>query len=149
MWIYSPDPQIPLYRATLLARLSPWNVPSDEYWSILVESAYMTGKRSPYRLTDVLEGLTRLCTLDRDARIVDTWKCRTQYGYPVPSVDRDENLAALLAKFEAHGIYSRGRFGLWRYEVSNQDQSFLQRVEVVDHILEGTPERVAKEGLGV
>jgi hypothetical protein len=42
--------------------------------------------------------------------------------------------------FERRGVFSRGRFGAWKYEVSNQDHSFAQGVEAVDRWLHGTPE---------
>lgn len=59
------------------------------------------------------------------------------YGYPTPTVDRDAILAEGLPRLEKLGIYSRGRFGAWKYEVSNQDHSFMQGVEVVEHLLHG------------
>ena len=148
MWIYFPAADVPLYRATLLSKLSPQNVPSEEYWSLLIESADMNGQAgSRHGLDRILTALTDLGILGPEAPVVGTWTYRTEYGYPVPSLDRDAILRQLLADLEAHDIYSRGRFGLWRYEVSNQDHTFMQGVEVVNHILHGAPERVAKEGL--
>ena len=43
-------------------------------------------------------------------------------------------LSAIRPLLEARGVYSRGRFGAWKYEVSNQDHSFMQGVEVVNRI---------------
>jgi hypothetical protein len=37
-------------------------------------------------------------------------------------------------------ILSRGRFGSWRYEVGNQDHSFMLGVEAADHIVNGSVE---------
>ena len=47
----------------------------------------------------------------------------------MPSLGRDRALATLQPWLEAHGIYSRGRFGGWRYEASNMDHSVMQGVE--------------------
>jgi len=46
----------------------------------------------------------------------------------------------LLETLEQHDIYSRGRFGAWKYEVSNQDHSFMQGVEAVNRLASGTEE---------
>jgi hypothetical protein len=37
-------------------------------------------------------------------------------------------------------VYSRGRFGAWKYEVGNMDHSFMQGVEVVERIFTGKTE---------
>ena len=46
---------------------------------------------------------------------------------------------------EERSIFSRGRFGAWKYEVSNQDHSFMQGVELADRFLHGTPEVTVHE----
>jgi hypothetical protein len=40
------------------------------------------------------------------------------------------------------GIYSRGRFGAWRYEIGNMDHSVMMGVEAVNHIMAGEKETV-------
>jgi len=46
----------------------------------------------------------------------------------------------MMPRLESLGVYSRGRFGAWRYEVSNQDHSLMQGVEWVDRLLKGAIE---------
>jgi UDP-galactopyranose mutase len=41
---------------------------------------------------------------------------------------------------EHRNVSSRGRFGAWLYEIGNMDHSFMQGVEWVDRVLDGTPE---------
>jgi hypothetical protein len=42
---------------------------------------------------------------------------RLDHGYPTPSLEREGVLKELLPKLQTMDIYSRGRFGSWRYEV--------------------------------
>jgi UDP-galactopyranose mutase len=72
--------------------------------------------------------------------VASEWTHSLERGYPVPTVRRDDVLAYVQPQLKELGIYSRGRFGGWRYEVSNQDHSFMQGVESIDHILTGEPE---------
>jgi hypothetical protein len=51
-------------------------------------------------------------------------------------------LAVLLPALEKISIFSRGRFGAWRYEISNQDHSFLQGSELVSRLLLGSEEAI-------
>ena len=142
-WMYFPEADCPFYRVTHFSRYAPANVadPSRQ-WSLMAEVS-----ESPYRplrhadvIADTVDGLinTRLI---RDRREVHhTWHRRLERGYPVPSLARDRALGRLLPAFEARGVRSRGRFGAWMYEVSNQDHSFAQGVEAVDRWLTGSAE---------
>src|SRR5207248_7442 len=49
-------------------------------------------------------------------------------------------LAHVIPYLESHGIYSRGRFGMWKYEVSNTDHTLMQGVELVNRLLLDEPE---------
>ena len=76
-----------------------------------------------------------------DSEIVSTYHRTFTPGYPTPSLERDEALHEMLpVLLERFQILSRGRFGSWKYEVGNQDHSFMLGVEAVDRALFGAPE---------
>jgi hypothetical protein len=75
-----------------------------------------------------------------DDEIVSTYHRRFDHGYPTPSLEREGVLTKLLPALQAKDILSRGRFGSWRYEVGNQDHSFMLGVEAVDHVVNGAVE---------
>ena len=136
-WMYFPEGHSPYYRVTVFSNYSPHNAPDgDGYWSLMAEVC-----ESPVKPVDI-PGLERftLDALRKDqligdrTEIVSFWRHREEHGYPTPFRGRDEVLAAIRPTLEARGVYSRGRFGAWKYEVSNQDHSFMQGVEVVNSL---------------
>jgi hypothetical protein len=101
-----------------------------------------TGHRPVDRSTLVRRVLDEMAAAGfiRPDEVVSKWHKVLTPGYPTPSLDRDAILDAVLPALETQHIFSRGRFGAWKYEVSNQDHSFMQGVEVVDRILSGASE---------
>ena len=91
-------------------------------------------------IADTVAGLLTTGMIRSSADVVSTWHHCASPGYPVPSRERDAALDRVTSELEARAIYSRGRHGAWKYEVGNQDHSFMQGVEVVDRILFGKPE---------
>ncbi len=140
-WVYFPEPRYPFNRVTFLSNYSPCLTPGPGTYSLLAEIAF-----SPHRpldrraaLEDTIQRLEELGWLRRD-RILSVWCKGMSYAYPLPFVGRDALLREVHGFLEARGIYSRGRFGGWRYEVGNSDHAFMQGVEVVDRILAGRRE---------
>ena len=88
----------------------------------------------------VLEALRKDGLVLDGAEVLSMWHHRLEHGYPTPSLGRDAALAALQPALEARRVFSRGRFGGWKYEVSNQDHSFMQGVELADRLVLGKPE---------
>lgn len=142
-WMYFPEDNCPFYRVTLFSKYSPHNVPdSRHFWSLMTEVA-----GSPYKKVDqkrvvdeVIKGLINTKLIQKKDTIVSKWLHKEEYGYPTPSVERDEILSQVQPQLEKCQVYSRGRFGMWKYEISNQDHSFMQGVEVVDCIIKGKKE---------
>jgi protoporphyrinogen oxidase len=142
-WMYFPEEDCPFYRVTHFSHYSPNNVPDiSRCWSLMAEVAESAVK--PVDITrvvdDTVDGLVNTSLIPSRASVHHTWHRRLPHGYPTPSRERDAALDAVLPALEARGVYSRGRFGAWKYEVSNQDHSFAQGVECVDHLLEGSEE---------
>lgn len=91
-------------------------------------------------LKESIQGLINTDMIKSNDEIVSTYHRRFDHGYPTPSLEREGVLKQLLPKLQAKDIYSRGRFGSWRYEVGNQDHSFMLGVEAADHIVNGAVE---------
>ena len=76
----------------------------------------------------------------KENQVVSQFHHRLEHGYPVPFNERDDYLSKIQPWLQSNGVYSRGRFGGWRYEVGNQDHSFMQGVEVADLAVRKIPE---------
>lgn len=146
-WMYFPGAESSFYRVTVFSNYSPHNVPdAARNWSLMAEVAetphlHRDVSRDPNQLLlDVAAQMTAIGLIPDPYAIVSRWHRILSPGYPTPSLDRDAILSDALPSLEAMGIYSRGRFGAWKYEVSNQDHSFMQGVEVIDRLLFGRPE---------
>lgn len=91
-------------------------------------------------LADCIQGLVNTEMLKPTDEIVSTYHRCFDHGYPTPTLEREDVLTKLLPKLREKGIYSRGRFGSWRYEVGNQDHSFMLGAEAADNIINGATE---------
>lgn len=142
-WMYFPQANCPFYRVTLFSNYSPANVPDiNRYWSLMAEVA-----ESPYRPVDqatlpeqVIQGLLNTRLIDDRQQIESFWSYRAEHGYPTPTLGRDAALDQIHAALTPWDIFSRGRFGGWKYEVSNQDHSLMQGVELVNRLWLDIPE---------
>jgi protoporphyrinogen oxidase len=148
-WVYFPNPKTPFYRMTYLSNYSPDIVPEGDtsrYCSLLTETTYSPNYRLPSGnfVKAVLDGLLAEKLLEPSdvEKVVSTYLIHAGHAYPIPSIDRDEALAVIQPYLESKEIYSRGRFGSWKYEIGNQDHSMMQGVELVDRWLDGSEEKV-------
>ncbi|TQS32846.1 hypothetical protein Golomagni_06826, partial [Golovinomyces magnicellulatus] len=161
-WLYFPEDNCPFYRATIFSNYSPHNQPAKDvklptqyladgspaassepkdgpYWSIMLEVSQSTMKPVDEEnlLKDCIQGLINTNMIKADDEIISTYHRKFDQGYPTPTLEREGVLTELLPKPQAKDIYSRGRFGSWRYEVGNQDHSFMLGVEAADAICNG------------
>ncbi len=134
---HMPEADIPCWRVNFPKSLSPGNVPAGPYWSILCEISHQRGKAFDIGEADkqIVAQLEARGILPPGTEIVSRWHSTMQHGYPLPFLGRDEMLSKAQRALHGLHIFSRGRFGGWKYEVSNQDHSFMQGVEAIRMIV--------------
>jgi len=130
-WIYFPQKEVPFYRLTYLSNYSPHMTPGPEFYSILTETTVEREINSQ----KIIEGLLKTKMVENKEKIVDIWTKKAEYAYPIPTLERDSVLKKIQPYLESQLIFSRGRFGAWKYEIGNMDHSFMQGVEIIDRIL--------------
>jgi hypothetical protein len=122
------------------------------YWSLMFEVSEsfmkkvkqeptsLAGGTWPAVVKECLTGAIAASLLTADAQVVSLYHRRLEHGYPTPSLGRDAVLAQALPWLRARGIWSRGRFGSYKYEVANQDHSLMLGVECADNVMAGSLE---------
>jgi len=152
-WLYFPEPDSPFYRATVFSNYSPNNCPQEgvkirtiqtadpslsssvdtqseregPYWSLMLEVSESLQKPEDEAklVAQSIQGMINTGLLQPTDEIVSIYQRKFHHGYPTPSLVRDGQLKVLLpALKEKFNIWSRGRFGSYKYEVANQDHSF-------------------------
>ena len=144
-WMYFPGQETPFYRLTNFHNYSPNNPPAPGLAALMCETSFSEHKPEDLagimgRTEDGLAACGLLPEAERKA-MASRWQMHVDYGYPVPSLTRDRALAAIQPRLEAQGLFSRGRFGGWKYEVGNMDHSVMQGVEWAERMVQNTPER--------
>jgi protoporphyrinogen oxidase len=148
-WMYFPENNCPFYRVTVFSHYSPYNVPGAEtgkYWSLMTETSESTVKHVNREtlVEDTIQGLLNTGQINSRDQVVSIWRYTAEHGYPTPSLERNQLLRKIEPQLAKAGVQSRGRFGAWRYEVSNQDHSFMQGVEWVNASLLDVPETTVR-----
>ncbi len=146
-WMYFPQNHAPFYRATNFAKYSSANVPSGDtarYCAYMTEISYSRYKpESRDGLEERVEqGLRAGGVIEGRPSVVSAHVIDADYAYPVPTLTRDAALAKIQPWLMERGIYSRGRFGSWKYEIGNMDHAVKMGIDVARFIVEKTPEEV-------
>ena len=154
-WMYFPEDTTPFYRVTNFHNYSRFNVPDgdiDRYFSLMCETTYSPHKPEDKNLIieQTLQGLVDSGMIDeaQKERSTSRYLIDIPYSYPVPTLGRDKVLDVIQPYLESRSVYSRGRFGAWKYEVGNMDHSFMQGVEVVKRLLTGGDEQTLSGASG-
>ncbi len=150
-WMYFPEADCPFYRVTNFHNYSPFNTPDPDGMrlrsrAIMTETSFSGHKPEDAaslaeRTLAGLVNTTLIEASDRD-RLTSVWEQRVDYAYPIPCLERDAALAVIQPALEALDIFSRGRFGGWKYEAGNMDHSLMQGVQWAERVVCGQNETV-------
>lgn len=144
-WMYFPENNCPFYRVTYFSNYSPNNVPSKQHYSLMCETTYSDYKKMDKKkiIDETVQGLVNVKLIrEKDKKdIVTKHLIDAKYAYPIPTLGRDKALKKIQAFLLRNNIYSRGRFGAWKYEIGNMDHSVMQGVEAVNKIVLGEKEK--------
>jgi hypothetical protein len=143
--MYFPQDHAPFYRATNFAQYSPANVPDaaiDRYCAYMTETSYSPEKPEPREgLEERVEtGLRASGVVEGHPGVASVHVEDIPYAYPVPTLERDASLDVIQPWLQAHDVYSRGRFGSWRYEIGNMDHAVKMGIDVARRVVNDEPE---------
>jgi protoporphyrinogen oxidase len=143
-WMYFPESSSPFYRVTCFSNYSPNNTPGKDYYSLMAETSYSEEKTEDKStiVDETIKAFLKTKQMPKEdiKNIATKYLIDIDYAYPIPTVNRDLALKAIQPYLMKKDVFSRGRFGAWKYEVGNMDHSFMQGVEVVEKILTGKEE---------
>ncbi|MBC7355518.1 MAG: NAD(P)-binding protein [Desulfomicrobiaceae bacterium] len=144
-WMYFPESNCPFYRVTNFHNYSPFNVAEPgKQMAFMSETSFSRHKPENLDALEgaVIQGLQNVTLMHAEDTVVTRWEHRVDYGYPVPTLGRDRALATIQPWLEARHIFSRGRFGGWKYEVANMDHSVVQGMQWAERMVLGTAEQI-------
>jgi protoporphyrinogen oxidase len=146
-WMYFPAADVPFYRVTNFAKYAAANVPGGDtsrYCSFMTETAFSENRPVPRdgleeRVESALRGVGLAAGRPEVASVHVE---RIEYAYPVPTLGRDAALRAIQPWLMERRIFSRGRFGSWRYEIGNMDHAVKMGIDVAHRLLAGEEEEL-------
>jgi protoporphyrinogen oxidase len=146
-WAYFPQQNVPFYRATNFAKYSAAHVPDGDtgrYSSYMTETSFSDQKQEPREDLErrVEEGLRVAGVVEGNPPVASAHVERIDYAYPVPTLGRDQALDVIQPWLADRRIFSRGRFGSWRYEIGNMDHAVKMGIDVARRLITGTPEEL-------
>lgn len=146
-WMYFPQLDVPFYRATNFSKYAPANVPGSDtrtFSSWMTETSVPDGAQvDQATLIDSCDrALRRHGLVPAHAPLVSAHLEVIPYAYPVPTLDRDAALAEVVPWMEESGIYPRGRFGTWRYEIGNMDHAVKMGIDIARRLVRGAAEEL-------